>query len=158
MLYLQKASNELISHCKCETAYISSPGQMDCPWCGCGWLFTCSTCRKAFTFAEAVDVDFTLEDIVRRDFEERGTAKATDEEVKAAVEFMTIFLDCLELGQRYVYLDGYVIPVDADEVSFEGFHSSHHLRVVPQVEGLRDPVILRDLLGNPKYWRDSGCS
>lgn len=155
MLYLRKANDDLISHCKCETAYISSPGQMDCPWCGCGWLFTCSTFRKAFTFTEAVEVDLTLEDIVRRDLAKRGTSEPSAERVSETVEFMTIFLDDLKLGRRYVYLDGYVIPVDADEVSFEGFHSSHHLRVVPQVEGLRDPAILRDLLGNPKYWGGS---
>ena len=46
IVYLKKASNELISHCGCEESRISYPAQMDCPWCGCGWLFSCITCRK----------------------------------------------------------------------------------------------------------------
>src|SRR6266566_1407987 len=61
MIYLRKANDNLVSHCKCDEAYISAPSQMDCPWCGCGWLFTCSHCRKAFTFAEAVEGDFALD-------------------------------------------------------------------------------------------------
>jgi hypothetical protein len=48
-LYLRKANDDFVSHCKCPKAdsLISSPGQMDCPWCGCGWLFICSRCNKA---------------------------------------------------------------------------------------------------------------
>jgi len=53
MVYLVKASNDLISHCKCEYAPIGAPGQMDCPWCGCGWLFLCPKCRRAFTLCNA---------------------------------------------------------------------------------------------------------
>ena len=52
-VYLVKANNDLISHCACSNAVIGAPAQMDCPWCGCGWLFVCSKCRKAFSFARA---------------------------------------------------------------------------------------------------------
>ena len=67
-LYLRKANNDLVSHCRCakEDALISSPCQMDCPWCGCGWLFTCSRCRKAFTFAEGVEVHESWEETANR--------------------------------------------------------------------------------------------
>src|SRR5262249_18861030 len=53
-VYLRKANNDLVSHCACAQAdaLVTAPSQMDCPWCGCGWLFICSRCRKAFTFAE----------------------------------------------------------------------------------------------------------
>lgn len=62
-LYLRKANDGFVSHCKCDKAdaLISSPSQMDCPWCGCGWLFICSRCCKAFTFVEAVQVDESWE-------------------------------------------------------------------------------------------------
>lgn len=44
-IYLIKDNDDLCSHCACETAYITFPPQMDCPWCGCGWLFSCTACR-----------------------------------------------------------------------------------------------------------------
>src|SRR5262249_32220662 len=67
-MYLRKANDDLVSHCGCDKAdaLVSSPCQMDCPWCGCGWLFGCSRCRKAFTFAEAVEVDESWEQTGRR--------------------------------------------------------------------------------------------
>ena len=40
-IYLRKANDDFVSHCECAKAdaLISSPGQMDCPWCVCieGW-------------------------------------------------------------------------------------------------------------------------
>jgi hypothetical protein len=54
-----------------------------------------------------------------------------------------------------VYFDSYVIPVDADGLKFEGLHSSHNLAAVPQAEALRDPSIVEDLLGNPRYWKET---
>jgi hypothetical protein len=157
MIYLRKANNDLISHCKCADAYISAPGQMDCPWCGCGWLFTCSHCRKAFTFAEAVEVDFSLEQMARRDFQhlERPHWQPSEEDLKSWIDFMGIFLRRAQVGQRYVYFDGYIIPVDADGLKIEGICSSHDLAVVPQVQALRDPSIIRDLLSSPRYWRET---
>ena len=157
MIYLRKANSDVINHCKCADGYISAPGQMDCPWCGCGWLFTCSVCRKAFTFAEAVEVDFTLEEMAQRDLQHwrrAGTAPSA-EDIQGWVDFMRAFLRGVVAGQRYVYLDGVVIPTDAEGVTFEGMHSSHDLAVVPQVEALRDQSIIRDLLSNPRYWHES---
>ena len=62
-LYLRKANDDLVSNCRCAKAeaLITAPCQMDCPWCGCGWLFICSHCRKAFTFAEAFEVEESWE-------------------------------------------------------------------------------------------------
>src|ERR1044072_4140144 len=105
MIYLRKANNDLISHCKCADGYISTPAQMDCPWCGCGWLFTCSDCRKAFTFAEAVEVDFSLEQMARRDLQhwERAGTHPSEEDIESWVEFMGVFLRGAQVGHRYVY-------------------------------------------------------
>jgi hypothetical protein len=68
-LYLQKANDDFVSHCRCHRgdALISSPAQMDCPWCGCGWLFTCGVCRKAFAFAEGVEINESWEETAERD-------------------------------------------------------------------------------------------
>lgn len=47
-----KADDDVLSHCTCTDAPAQSSSQLDCPWCGCGWLISCATCGKAFTFAE----------------------------------------------------------------------------------------------------------
>jgi hypothetical protein len=129
-IYLIKANNDLISHCKCEHAIAVTPAQLDCPWCGCGWLFVCSVCRKGFTFAKAVQA------------EEMPTGFADIEPQ----------FNSLEIGKTYVYLDGTFISTEADGVHFKGIHSSHDLSVVPQVEALKDPSIIKDLLRNSSYW------
>ena len=71
------------------------------------------------------------------------------------VEFMEVLLRGAEVGQRYTYLDSYIIPVDANGLKFEGLHSSHDLAVVPQVQALRDPSIIERLLSNPHYWQET---
>ena len=67
IIYLVKANDDLVSHCQCEQGIIAEPGQVGCPWCGCGWLFSCIKCRKAFTFATAVEIDKTWEELARED-------------------------------------------------------------------------------------------
>ncbi len=37
-VYLVKANDDLVSHCRCERTFIGAPSQIDCPWCGCGWV------------------------------------------------------------------------------------------------------------------------
>jgi len=66
-LYLAKANNNLISHCACPDALVTFPPQIDCPWCGCGWLFTCIECRKAFVFERAIESDSPWHELARRD-------------------------------------------------------------------------------------------
>ena len=82
-------------------------------------------------------------------------AQPSDERVADWVDFMKIFLKGAQAGRRYVYFDSYLIPVDAGGVKVEGWHSSHDLSVVPQVEALRDPSIIEGLLGNPTYWKET---
>ena len=108
---------------------------MDCPWCGCGCLFSCSNCRKAFTFAEAVQINEYRAVTAERDI--RGMYRREQPgEVEEWVEFMKILLKDIQCGEQYVYFDGYVIPVNADGITIEGWHSHHQLDFVPQSRGV----------------------
>ena len=151
LIYLKKDNDELISHCNCKEALISYPPQMDCPWCGCGWLFTCVKCRKAFTFARGVEVNDTWETLARRDIRGMGM-DVTDEAVNDWVGSMKAYLDSVVVGQQYVALDGWVIPTNANSVEFDGWKSHHRLDFVPQVAALEDPSIIETVLGNVDYW------
>lgn len=155
-LYLKKASNELISPCTCDDAPITFPPQQDCPWCGCGWLFQCANCRKAFTFAVAVEVDETWEETALRDLNGRGpTFEPTRDDISAWIEAMQEMCRDLERGQEYVYLDGWFIPRDTEEIQIEGMHSFHDLNCVPQVVALQDTTILEEVLRNQDYWAEN---
>lgn len=156
-LYLRKANDDFISHCRCDKtdALISSPGQMDCPWCGCGWLFICSRCGKAFTFAEAVHVDESWEESAKRRVRFFFKREPEPGEAKEWGEFMRTLLKDIRLGEEYVYLDGWVIPTTAGEVHIEGSHSRHDLEFVPQVAALDDPEVNTKLLSSPDYWKST---
>jgi hypothetical protein len=118
---------------------------MECPWCGCGWLFTCIKCRKAFTFARAVEVTDSWEDLARRDISAMGM-DPTDESVNDWVQSMQAYLSGVVVGEQYVALDGWVIPADAESIDFDGW------KFVPQVAALNDPSIVETLLSNTDYW------
>jgi hypothetical protein len=130
---------------------------MDCPWCGCGWLFCCANCRKAFTFAVAVEVNESWEATALRDLKNRGPDfdEPTKDDVAAWVEAMQVMCEDLELGEEYVYLDGWFIPTSTDEITIEGMHSNHELEGVPQVIALEDQSIITELLGNEEYWTEN---
>jgi hypothetical protein len=156
-LYLRKANDDFVSHCKCDRAdaLISSPGQMDCPWCGCGWLFTCRRCRKAFTFAEGVEIDESWDVSGSRDIRAFFRREPEPGEVEEWVGFMKIFLKGVQCGDKYVYFDGYVIPATAGGVTIEGWHPHHQLDFVPQVAALSDTEIRDGLLCSPEYWQSN---
>jgi hypothetical protein len=125
---------------------------MDCPWCGCGWLFICSRCRKGFTFAEAVEVSELWEETADRSI--RGFYARAPEpgEVEEWIDFLKILLKGIRAGEQYVYFDGWVIRTTAEAVSFEGWHSHHDLDFVPQVAALNDPEIRTGLPASRDYW------
>jgi hypothetical protein len=128
---------------------VTYPGQADCPWCGCGWLFTCLRCRKAFTFARGIEVEETLEELALRDF-----GPDTDSDLLADwVADMRSLLAKVEVGERYVYLDGRVHPARLGSVEFSGWYASHRFAHLPQVvaEGAR--AALDAELGQESYWR-----
>jgi hypothetical protein len=152
-LYLKKASDELVSHCTCDDAPITFPPQMDCPWCGCGWLFCCANCRKAFTFAVAVELHESWEATAMRDLGNRAPDfKPTEDDIAAWVEAMQELCSELEVGQEYVYLDGWFIPRNSEGIEVEGMHSYHELDCVPQVVALQDKAIVEEVLSNQEYW------
>lgn len=156
-LYLQKANDKLVCHCECDNAFITFPPQMDCPWCGCGWLFCCAKCRKAFTFAKAVHVNESWEETALRDLKNRAPefGEPTEDEIAQWVEAMMVMCHDLEAGEEYVYLDGWFVPTNTDEIVIEGMHSYHELEGVPQVQALQDKSILDKTLGNQEYWLEN---
>src|SRR5262245_16336418 len=156
-IYMQKANDELVSHCKCakSSALISSPGQMDCPWCGCGWLFICSRCRKAFTFAEGIEVEESWEQTGDRIVRTLYQREPEPGEIEEWIGFMKILLKGVKPGGLYVYFDGYVVPTTAEGVTIEGWHSHHDLTFVPQVAAMDDPNIYTGLLCSRDYWQSN---
>jgi hypothetical protein len=154
-IYLVKANDRLVSHCRCGDGQVTFPPQMDCPWCGCGWLFTCVSCRKAFTFATGIVVNESWEETARRDLRGRSKEDPSDEEVDDWVAAMKELLSDVTEGAEYVCLDGTVIPTTEAEIRFEGWHSWHDLPYVPQVAALSDPSVLQSTIGDPEYWRST---
>jgi hypothetical protein len=153
-LYLRKTNDDLVSHCHCAQAdaLITGPCQMGCPWCGCGWLFICRRCRKAFTFAEAVEVKESWAETADRAI--RGLIQREPEpgQVEEWVGFMKMLLKGLRRGEQYVYLDGWVIAAKAKSVRIEGWHSRHDLDFVPHMAALEDPSVRTGLLSAKEYW------
>jgi hypothetical protein len=157
-VYLEKANADLICHCTCARALIRAPLQMDCPWCGCGWLFSCIECRKAFTFAKGVEVAETLDELARHDLAKMG-AKVTDESVYSWVGMMKGLLAGVEVGKTYVYFDGVLVPSDIqptpqDPLELGGLFGKHRLAYVPQVHAKQDRSVVLQVLTNERYWRD----
>ena len=151
-VFLAKANNDLISHCSCEATFVAAPAQMDCPWCGCGWLFICPKCRKAFTFARAEKCDLTWEQLAHNDLDGKYGKQPSQEDIDEWIGFMKMLTKDVQLGKQYVYIDGWVFPTDETELRFEGVHAWHDLAVVPQEAALSDRQSLDQTLGNRRYW------
>lgn len=151
--YIFKANNNVLSHCQCADEPASWPGQADCPWCGCGWLISCSKCRKALTFAEVRQTDVPLEVLAREDLRRFWNGENPSQtEVDAWVSYMTQSLENFEVGTTVVYLDGRYFPVTEKPVSFIGDYAMHDLPLLPHAEALVSPDSLPQTLGDPDYW------
>jgi len=153
IIWLRKSSDELVSFCKCDDARISYPAQLDCPWCGCGWLFTCIKCRKAFTFAEGVEIEASWDELARLDITNRGFNVESDEDVAGWIADMKEILRNVQVGKQYVILDGHVLERMSKKTSFDGWFARHELDGVPHEQALRDPNVKATLLSSQKYWR-----
>ena len=151
--YLKKYNNDLVSHCSCTDALISFPPQLDCPWCGCGWLFTCIKCRKAFTFAVAIETEETWEDLALRDIRGKFESEPTVDDIQDWIGFMKEYVVDAEIGKQYVAFDGRLISTDKSRIDFDGWHASHKLDFVPQVAALKDKSIEESVLGSIEYWQ-----
>jgi len=151
--FLFKANDDVLSHCRCEGAPAQSSGQLDCPWCGCGWMIPCSRCGKSFVFAEVRETDVPLIELGRREAEARNLLDfVSDKEIAEWAEGMAEALDCFEVGDIVVYLDGSYWRVDATDIVFDGYYASHNLARLPHAEALSDPAYLNRTLGDPRYW------
>lgn len=131
-----------------------SEGQLDCPWCGCGWMIACSKCTKSFIFAEVREIDEPLIDLVRREAAIRGLTSLTEADFLDWAESMTEALAPFAHGDVVVYLDGVYWPVDSTNIEFTGFYASHKLARLPHAEALSDPGHLRAVLGEKSYWTE----
>ncbi len=56
--------------------------------------------------------------------------------------------ESIELGQRYVFLDGIALPAKHGPVKFDGLVKSHDL---PDLPHLSDSL-MEETLANPEYW------
>ncbi len=151
-VFLAKANDNLISHCNCQETFNGAPAQMDCPWCGCGWLFICPKCRKAFAFARAVKCDLTWEQLAHRDLDGKYGQQPDEEEIEEWIDFMKMMTKEIELGKEYAYIDSRVIKIDAKNLKFEGVHAWHDLPSVPQADAISDKQLLEQTLGSRHYW------
>ncbi|TMQ13325.1 MAG: hypothetical protein E6J91_18910 [Deltaproteobacteria bacterium] len=152
--FLFKANDDVISHCSCIGEPALSTGQLDCPWCGCGWLICCSRCTKAFTYAVVRETDISLVELGRRDATARGFTSITDQECAELATGMERALEPFRIGDLVVYLDGEYLALDAKRVRFDGYFAAHDLDVLPHAEALGDPEVLLRTLGDGAYWLD----
>ena len=150
--YLKKANNDVISHCKCKDGRISFPPQMNCPWCGCGWLFTCIACRKAFTFAVGVELEATWEDLAREDWKAWGMTRISKKNIDSWIADMKALTGDVKVGELYACIDGKVFKKDARKIEFDGIYASHKFDRLPQALAIRDGAIIDEQLGSTQYW------
>lgn len=149
--YIAKANNDVLSNCACKDALAAGPAQLDCPWCGCGWLLSCSKCRKAFTYGRIVEVERSYEDFVREDFQTHGGG-STPEDIREGAEWMAEALSAFAVGDVVVYLDGVYLPLDATNFAFDGWFAQHDFDRLPHAVALTQPEALRNTLGDQAYW------
>lgn len=152
LLWLARSRSDVCCHCTCKQGLVGIPGQMDCPWCGCGWLLSCIKCRKAFTFAKPVRVEQSAEELAEADFRAMFKRKPSKKEVAEWAGSLLEFFGDLEEGLEYCYLDGALIPTNETEIKFEGLFAKHSLKKLPQVLALTKPGILETTLASPEYW------
>lgn len=158
IVYLRKSGDELVSFCKCGDGLVTFPAQLDCPWCGCGWLFTCIQCRKPFTFAEGVEIESSWEALARRDITNRNYGPVTDARIAEWITAMKEILADVRPGEHYVILDGKVFPRTKAALAFDGWYARHDLKGVPHVQALTDPGVKTQILANEGYWKKRAIS
>jgi hypothetical protein len=152
-IYLAKANNRLLASCTCSRALTATPALTEFPWLGPGFLFRCIECGYLFTFAKAVLVDESREEIIRREYRQLFGEDPSASELSESVELMDDIYAGVELGQEYVWLDGDIFPVNAKDVRFQGWCARHDFGCVPHVAALEDCSIMHSLLLDPDYWK-----
>jgi hypothetical protein len=108
---------------------------------------------QVFTFARAIEVESSLEDLARRDLTSWYEGKAVPEAaVTDWVEFMQLALRGVVVGSEYVILDSHVIPTDVSNFREEGVYAQHDLAFLPQVRALLNPSAIDESVGSKDYW------
>lgn len=151
---LAKANNDVLSHCSCAEPLASLPSQLDCPWCGCGWLISCTICRRAFTFARVTEVDTDYKTFVLEDRERGRYFNDNPAKLEIWALWLEESLGDFEVGKTVVYLDGLYFDWETEPVIFEGLFSKHALARLPHFEARSTPNYLRATLGDASYWFD----
>jgi hypothetical protein len=101
---LAKANDDVLSHCQCSASLASLPGQLDCPWCGCGWLISCTHCRQAFTYARVVEVDTEYTTYIQEDRRRDGYSDDDDPaELRDSAAWLEEALADIPVGATVVY-------------------------------------------------------
>ena len=151
---LTKANDNLISFCNCSEPAIATSGQADCPWCGCGWLFSCVKCRKAFTFAKVTESTRSYEEIAQEDFlnQFQENLPLDNESVLEQANWMKTELADIPMGTECVILDGSIIPISKTDIEFDGWFAHHKFETVPHVSAQNDKTVLSNLLSDIEYW------
>ena len=151
---LIKANDDLISFCKCDESGFATTGQADCPWCGCGWLFSCTKCRKAFTFAKVIETDLSPYNVAVLDISgfSKDEVPPDDESVQDMADWVRNSVVDIPLDTVCVIVDGKVIPVDKKNFEFNGWFAHHQFDILPQVEAQGSRAKIISVLGNTDYW------
>jgi len=150
-LIIAKANNDVISWCECAKTTAAYPGQLDCPWCGCGWLFSCSRCHKSFTFGRMVKAEKPLAQYAEAEIKSRGW-DIDDALVEDWVSYHEFLAGYLSAGQEVVYLDGNVFSTDTTDLEFKGWYAHHQLAQMPHSQ--RTAEALESILGDTAYWTE----
>lgn len=152
---LAKANDSVLSHCRCPTPLASLPSQMDCPWCGCGWLICCLECHRAFTYAQVIEVDTDYEAFIGQNYR-RGqrVGNVSSELIDSASSWLKGELESIPVGTTVVYLDGRYFVLDAEPRAFEGIYAAHAFRHLPHYVALKEPAHLDRTLGQRWYWSE----
>jgi hypothetical protein len=149
--WITKANDAVLSHCQCEHPLASLPGQLDCPWCGCGYLMTCTFCRKAFTYGKIINVDRTFSELVAAD-RQRGGYDTDQADVREDVDQITEMLEPFAEGDTVLYFDGCYFAADERDLRFAGIFAEHDLLVLPHELARVGLTSLSDTVGQPSYW------
>ncbi len=150
--FLFKANDDVLSHCRCVGEPAASTGQLDCPWCGCGWLISCSKCLKAFTYGVIRNTDIPIVELGRLEVKRRGLKTVTEDDMLAWADAMEREFKRFKVGQKVVYLDGHYFPLGATNISFKGYFAKHKFKTLPHADALKHPDVLRATFIEPSYW------
>jgi hypothetical protein len=118
-------------------------------------------CRKAFTFATAVRIPQSMEELAICEFQRMWKRGPDAEQIRERVECMRELLEPVQsIGDEFVYLDGHVIPTKVDQslraggapLRLAGAHRDHILSRVPHLHAMESVHGFDILLGNDAYW------